>query len=105
MKPALEAAIEGARARAVPWDAERSARLAREITRRRGRSRAPTKFAQLAAGGLASLALFASVVHVSDAIRDSAPEGEPTSSASASEVELQHEERPIGDGGYEAGIE
>ena len=105
MKPALESAIEGARARAVPWDAKRSARLEREITRRRGRSRAPSKFAQLAAGSLVSLALFASVVHVSDAIRDSEPEGEPTYSIGASEPPLPFEERPIGDGGYEASIE
>jgi hypothetical protein len=115
MSRSIETAIAAARARAVPWDAERSARIEHSIGASRARwvplarwARA-APLARWALGGLASVALYASVLHVSRVGRErGAPEqrfDEPAPpSAAPSAVPPEEEalaERPVGDGGFE----
>jgi hypothetical protein len=111
MSPSLEAAIESARARDVPWDAERSARVERAIASRRTRWAMSARWARWTLGGLASAALYASVLHVSAVggePRVSREEGAseqpaPVSAASLGVApdEVSLGERPVGDGGFE----
>jgi hypothetical protein len=106
VSPSLEAAIESARAQEVPWNAERSARIEAAIASKRVRW---AMSARWALGGLASAALYASVLHVSGITREegaSEPQiDEPAPpSAAASGVppeEVSLGERPVGDGGFE----
>jgi len=105
MNRSLEAAIEAARARGVPWDAERSARVERRIAARRVRSVMAAPLARWALGGLASAALYASVIHVSEVLRERAvlterfDEAAPPPEAPPDEASL--DERPVGDGGFD----
>lgn len=109
MSRSLEAALEAVRAREVPWDGERSARVERRIGASRGRSGLPAPLARWALGGLASVALCASVLHVTRASPErGAPEprfDEPAPpSAAPSGVPPEDDapaERPVGDGGFE----
>jgi hypothetical protein len=73
MNPALESLADAARERPVPWSAERAARVERSIVRGRERSRLAVPAARFALGGLASVALFASFVRLSIALRDVLP--------------------------------
>jgi hypothetical protein len=106
MSRSLEAAVQGARARSVPWDAARATRVANGITSARERSRASAKLL-FALGGLASAALCASLVQVSQGLRIGPDREQPfavdTSRIQAPEADLGAEpgaiERPIGDGG------
>jgi hypothetical protein len=115
MSPSLQAAIESARAREVPWNAERSARIERGIASRRARWATSARFTRWALGGLASVVLYASLLHVSGASREPLVSREP----GVSEHRLQEPEplsaapsagppeepplgeRPVGDGGFE----
>jgi hypothetical protein len=115
MSPSLEAAIESARAREVPWNAERSARIEGGIASKRARRAMCARWARWALGGLASAALYAAVLHVSAVSREplvSREEGAselrieqpaPLSAASlgVAPEEVSLGERPVGDGGFE----
>jgi hypothetical protein len=70
VNPSLENLANAARERPVPWSAERSARVERRITRGRERSPLAAPAARFALGGLASAALFACLVHLSNVHRD-----------------------------------
>jgi hypothetical protein len=112
----IAALAEVARERAVPWGAERAARVEADILRGRERSRFMMPLAQLALGGLGGLALFISLTHVSRAIRQDAREhgaavsmpalSMPALSGSTSTVrgvaapEPIELDRPVGDGGF-----
>jgi hypothetical protein len=114
MSRSLEAAIEAARARTVPWDAERSARVERSMGACRMRSGLMARFAltaplaRWAVGGLASLVLYASVSRVAQVtgeFQEPAPSFTapplpiPPASEPAEEEALA--ERPVGDGGFD----
>jgi hypothetical protein len=105
MSRSLEAAVQGARERTVPWGAERATRVARSIRVGRERARASATLC-FAIGGLASVALCVSLVQVSQSLRiGSAPERPfaiDTSRLQAPEAEDGAAERPIGDGGDQA---
>jgi hypothetical protein len=102
---------EVVRAQVIPWGPERAARVERNITRGRERSRLAVPLAQLALGGLGGLALLSSLTHVSRAIRDETPEhgaevpAFSESKASTPEVATAESDpteldRPVGDGGF-----
>lgn len=103
----LDAEVQAARDRAVPWDAARSARIAQRITVGRERSRRNSTLVSLAVGGLASAALCASLLQVSQAIEAGSPTDRAvlvdTSRSNAPDPQPEAEpafvERPIGDGG------
>ena len=106
MNRSLDAEVQAARARAVPWDAQRSARIAQRISVGRERSRLDATLVSLAVGGLASAVLCASLVQVSQAVGAGSPSDRPVVDPSGSnapdtqpEVEPAFVERPIGDGG------
>jgi hypothetical protein len=106
MNRSLDADVQAARARAVPWDPARSARIAQRITVGRERSRLNSTLVSLAVGGLASAALCASLLQVSQAIGAGSPTDRPVIGTSGSytreaqpEPEPVFVERPIGDGG------
>lgn len=107
MNHSLDAEVQAARDRAVPWDAERSARIAQRITVGRERSRLNATLVSLAVGGLASAVLCASLVQASQAIGVRSPTDRPvvadTSRSHAPDTQPEAEpafvERPIGDGG------
>jgi hypothetical protein len=107
----LEASIEAARERDVPWDSERAARVEQGVVARRARSAAvsfiPWPLARLTLGALSGAALCASVIHVSHLIRErghsEGPIGEiaPISQADPPEAPASVGERPVGDGGFD----
>jgi hypothetical protein len=121
MSRSLEAAIETARARAVPWDAERSARVERSIGASRMRSGLMARFAltaplaRWALGGLASVVLYASLSRVAQLSGEGGVSAErfeepaprftapplpiPPAGEPAEEDALA--ERPVGDGGFD----
>jgi hypothetical protein len=108
MNRSLDAAVQAARDRAVPWDAKRSVRIAQRITVGRERSRLNSTIVSLAVGGLASAALCASLVQVSQGIGAGSPSDRPvvvdTSRSNAPDTQPEAEpafveRRPIGDGG------
>jgi hypothetical protein len=107
MNPSLDAQLQAARDREVPWNAQRAARIAQRITVDRERSRLGSTIVSLAVGGLASAALCASLVQVSQAIGEGSP-SERSGVVEASrgdapdaqaEVEAVLVEGPVGDGG------
>ena len=103
----LEASIEAARARHVPWDAQRAARVERGVAAQRARSAVAAPLARLALGGLASAALCASVIHVSQLIRERGVSDErfeetaPLVQAGPPDPPAPLGERPVGDGGFD----
>lgn len=103
----LEASIDAARARPVPWDAEHAARIERAVAARRARSAVTAPLARLTLGGLASAALCASVIHVSQLIRErglseeGSEEAAPLVQADPPESPASLGERPVGDGGFD----
>ena len=108
----LKASLEAARAQEVPWDAERAARVGRDIAARRARSAVAASFisrplARLTLGGLASAALCAAVIHVSQLIRERGyseerfGEAAPLLQADLPEPAAARGERPVGDGGFD----
>lgn len=110
MNRSLDAEVQAARDRAVPWDAQRSARIAQRISVGRERSRRNSALLSLVVGGLASAALCASLVRVSQASGAGAPTDRLVLDSSRSnapdappEAEPAFVERPIGDGGDQVG--
>lgn len=102
----LDGAVQAARQREIPWDAARAARVARgvDVGRERARIRS-TAVARLAVGGLASAALCASLVQLSQAIRMGSPPERELAARHSSITPLEAAaeplfvERPVGDGG------
>jgi hypothetical protein len=107
MSRSLEAVLESARERAVPWDAQREQGVARKIDARRQRSALSAPLARWTLGGLGSAALCASVLQVSQLIREREPAeerfewGVPSALEAAREAEEWPAERPVGDGGFD----
>jgi hypothetical protein len=107
MSRSLEALIEAARDRDVPWDARRELDVERRIVARRERRVISAPFARVALGGLASVALCASVIQVSQFIRERGraeerfePEA-PLHGGPLTAAEAWSAERPVGDGGFD----
>jgi hypothetical protein len=112
----IAALAEVAREQAVPWGAERAARVEADILRGRERSRFTMPLAQLALGGLGGLALFISLNHVSRAIRQEAREhgaevsmqalsGSTSTVRGVAAPEPIELDRPVGDGGFVDGAD
>jgi hypothetical protein len=113
MNSAVELGIEAARARAVPWNAERAARVLGRANGRR-RSLVVATLGRLTFAGLASAVLFVSLLRFSQAIRYDAPRAHeapsPTRGIAVPRPTPSHDDaapepRPMTDGGYEASVE
>ncbi len=108
MSRSLEGVLAAARGRDVPWDARREQAVERRIQGLRQSSALSSPFARWTLGGLGSAALCASVIQVSQLIRERGLAEERFHSGAPSalerpapEVEEWPAERPLGDGGFD----
>lgn len=109
MSRSLDSRLELARARPVPWDAERSERVAQAIVNRRARSRSPLRaglapLTLMGAAGAAVLMLFSHVQSLRERAPDEPLRAAPALSepAAADESGRSYEAPLLGDGGFQA---